>query len=185
MTIHYQIQFLSDWHCGSGLSSGAEADAEVLKDENKLPYIPGKTIKGLLKDALLEMCEANSGIEQHSIDGMFGLEIKKDEKVVGTKNGSAFFSNATLSTEEIKEISPAMAEFMYRNIASTAIEKTGVAEKKSLRSTEVCMPVILHGTIDGVEEQETEIIIKAAKWVRHIGVKRNRGLGRCRIIVQS
>jgi len=185
MKIHYQIQFLSDWHCGSGLSSGAEADAEVLKDENKLPYIPGKTIKGLLKDGLLEMPEISAGVDRKNIEKIFGHEIVKDGKVIGTENGSAFFSNATLGIEEIKEITSTMADFMYRNIASTAIEKTGVAEKGSLRTTEVCMPVTLHGTIDGIEEQETKIIIKAAKWVRHIGVKRNRGLGRCRIIVQS
>ena len=62
--IEYTITFLSDWHAGSGLSSGAEADAVVIKDSNNLPYLPGKTIKGLVKDALLDL-----GNNSEVIDG--------------------------------------------------------------------------------------------------------------------
>ncbi|MDD2650440.1 MAG: RAMP superfamily CRISPR-associated protein, partial [Candidatus Cloacimonetes bacterium] len=47
----YQVKFLSDWHCGSGLTSGSDVDALVIKDQNNLPIIPGKTIKGLLREA--------------------------------------------------------------------------------------------------------------------------------------
>ena len=50
-TIRYTIEFYSDWHCGSGLASGAEADAVVIKDRDGLPYVPGKTIKGLVREA--------------------------------------------------------------------------------------------------------------------------------------
>ena len=47
----YKIEMLSDWHIGfQGLDSATDADAFVLKDEKQLPYIPGKTIKGLLRD---------------------------------------------------------------------------------------------------------------------------------------
>ncbi len=33
-TINYTITFYSPWHCGSGLSAGADVDALVVKDEN-------------------------------------------------------------------------------------------------------------------------------------------------------
>ena len=48
-TLTYQIQFHSYWHCGSGLAAGAGVDALVVKDANGLPFVPGKTIKGLLR----------------------------------------------------------------------------------------------------------------------------------------
>ena len=49
-TLHYSITFHGDWHCGSGMAAGAELDALVIKDGRGLPYIPGKTIKGLFRE---------------------------------------------------------------------------------------------------------------------------------------
>ena len=46
-TIDYTICFFSPWHCGSGTSAGADVDELVVKDKNGMPYIPGKTLKGL------------------------------------------------------------------------------------------------------------------------------------------
>jgi len=41
-TIKYTISFLSDWHAGSGLSSGADADAVVIKDKTIYLIYQGK-----------------------------------------------------------------------------------------------------------------------------------------------
>jgi|SRR5699024_6759500 len=179
----YKIKFLSDWHVGSGLSAGAESDAEVLKDDNDLPYIPGKTIKGLLKNALVEM----PNVDKNTFQTIFGYEErdKEEEKVIQTHEGKAFFSNATLGKNEREEITPKMADFLYRNVSSTKINDQGVAENKSLRTMEVCMPVILRGSIEGLESDgEIQVVQNALKWVRHLGVNRNRGLGRCKFIVE-
>jgi CRISPR/Cas system CSM-associated protein Csm3 (group 7 of RAMP superfamily) len=181
MTINYQIQFLSDWHCGSGLSSGADADAEVLKDINMLPYVPGKTIKGLLRDAVSEMPFEAAGFEQETIDAIFGCERMVNGKITETKPGSAFFSNAELGEIEKKDLLGELADYLYKKKASTAIDDMGVAKSGSLRNIEVCIPVCLYGHIEVIKESERDIIEKALKWVRHIGVNRNRGLGRCKI----
>ena len=50
--LNIKIEFFSPWHCGSGLSAGADADSLVIKDINGLPFIPGKTIKGLIREAV-------------------------------------------------------------------------------------------------------------------------------------
>ena len=184
----YQIKFLSDWHVGSGLAAGAETDAEVLKDENKLPYIPGKTIKGLLKAALYEMI-AVKHVDEDAVNELFGYEIK-GEKVVKTCPGSLFFSNASLPVAEQKDIIPDLADFLYKNISQTKINAKGVAENASLRTIEVCMPLILEGDIrkfkEGLEcellDEEKKLIRMALKWVRRLGVNRNRGLGRCQFV---
>jgi len=72
MNIHYKIEFFTDWHCGSGLSSGADLDLLVIKDKDKLPFIPGKTIKGLVREAVEEI----HGFQPSDIDlkKVFGIE---------------------------------------------------------------------------------------------------------------
>ncbi len=177
----YKIDLLSDWHCGSGLAAGAESDAEVLKDENNHPYIPGKTIKGLLKDALMEMPEANSGISINEINTVFGYEVRNGGIVSRTEKGCAFFSNAVLPEDEKKEVTKVLSQFLYRNITSTSIDENGIADNKRLRTMEVCMPLVLEGTIDNLEKEQEELLIMATKWLRQLGVNRNRGLGRCKI----
>ena len=51
MDITYTIEFFSYWHCGSGLSAGADVDSLVIKDAKGMPFVPGKTIKGLIREA--------------------------------------------------------------------------------------------------------------------------------------
>lgn len=186
--MNYEIKLLSDWHVGSGLTAGAESDAEVLKDAKGLPYIPGKTIKGLLKDALNEMPDKQANRE--IIKKLFGWEI--EEASSERHNGQLYFSNATLPREEHGEISKQLAEFLYRNITSTTIDDKGVAKPKTLRTMEMCMPVTLQGEIKCFEngqarieltQEEKALIEKALKWTRRLGVNRNRGLGRCQFVI--
>lgn len=182
MTINYQITFLSDWHIGSGLGAGAETDAEILKNSDGLPYIPGKTIKGLLKDACNDIADINEGkISKETIEQIFGNYADKSAM---SEPSSAFFGNANIHEIESKEIiKNDLQNFLFKNISSTAIdEKTGIASAKSLRSMEVCMPISLEGSIE-IDEKHKEVIKLASKWVRHIGVNRNRGLGRCTISI--
>jgi CRISPR/Cas system CSM-associated protein Csm3 (group 7 of RAMP superfamily) len=179
MKIVYKIEFLSDWHIGSGLDAGADADNIVLKDENNLPYIPGKTLKGLLKDALNEM--ANVGkVEKEQIDEIFGSVTENNYTIAG----KVFFKDAILSENEQKEIiENNLSDLLYRNIASTKINKKGVAEKNSLRTIQVTIPVVLYSSIilkENIPGTE-ELFEKAFKWLRYIGVNRNRGLGRCSV----
>lgn len=182
MEIKYKIKILSEWHIGSGLGAGAETDAEILKDENRLPYIPGKTIKGLIKDAYYDISEVQSNIiSMEEIKSIFGEFDKESNK---TKAGEAKFSNAILNSKEQKEIiENGLSDYLYKNIASTAIDRNGIADEKSLRTMEVCMPLTLYGSIE-LNDTHKDKILLAAKWVRHLGVNRNRGLGRCKFIIE-
>lgn len=183
--LNYKIRFLDDWMCSSGLGAGAKTDSEVIKDKDGLPYIPGKTLKGILKDACLEMVELDTSgqfLTQNQIDYIFGVEAKSKEN--GEENepsrpGNAFFSNAELPKLEKEEIfKNQLQSFLYHNIASTRINDKGVAVDKSLRVKEVCAPVTLTGQIQ-VEEKYHSVLEKAMKWTRQLGTNRNRGLGRC------
>ena len=176
--INYKIEMLSDWHVGSGLDSGADADSIVLKDDDNLPYIPGKTIKGLLRDSLLDIADVDETIKA-DIDTYFG----KENKDKSTESGSLFFSNAEINIDEQKDInSNSLSSQLYKNIASTQIDKKGIAERSSLRTMEVCVPVNLEGEISG-EEIDSALFEMAFKWTRQLGVNRNRGLGRCKFSI--
>ena len=181
--INYTITFLSDWHAGSGLSSGADADSVVIKDKNYLPYLPGKTIKGLLKDIFEDFKEVQPTlVDEDFIKTYFGNYIGEQKE---SHQGLLFFSNAELHELEKSEISKEMSNLLYRNIASTKIGKNGVAEKGSLRTMQVCVPVVLEGYIDGVLETDVEKFDKALKCIRHLGANRNRGLGRCKLEIKN
>ena len=184
MKIKYKIEILSEWHIGSGLDAGADADAMLLKDENNLPFIPGKTIKGLLRDSLNEI-ESVGKIKITEINNIFGWEEKdKSGNVIKTHSGNVFFSNAELPENEKNEIiSNNLTTHLYKNIASTRIDKRGIAKDKSLRIMEVCIPLTLEGEIETNVENADEVFLTAFKWTRYIGVNRNRGLGRCKFIL--
>lgn len=182
MELKYTIEILSEWHIGSGLGAGAETDAEILKDEQGLPYIPGKTIKGLLKDAFNDIADVKPDkITKDDIIRIFGEYDNESKKSLA---GHSYFENATLDpSERVEIIENGLHGFLFKNMASTAINNNGIAYDKSLRTMEVCMPLKLHGTIN-VEEAHKEKIKIAAKWARHLGINRNRGLGRCKFVIE-
>lgn len=172
--INYEIRFFSDWHCGSGLSAGADVDAVVVKDGNGLPYVPGKTIKGLIKEAYNQFNKYIPNIKSHLVNEIFD-NGNKEEIVV-------FFSNAELS-ELTKEqiVKDRLVQFLYRKLSSTEINENGTAKKGSLRKTEVVIPCSLKGQILNIPKEYAENIAKAVSLIKRMGFNRNRGFGRCEI----
>jgi len=173
MTLRYQLKFYDYWHIGSGLSAGARLDSTVIKDQNDLPYVAGKIIKGLsremaetLKDAaFVNVCFGNNGIEM----------------------GKCYFSNAQLLDATAKHIcSLKLQSNLYDVIASTKIDETnGVAEDNSLREIEVVVPLELCGEIRDLPENYKEAMTRSLKMIKRMGLNRNRGLGRCEFFVEE
>lgn len=186
INIKYKVEFFDAWHAGSGLAAGADVDALVIKDKNKLPYIPGKTIKGLVREALEETIEYK-GLDKVQLVkenfGVFEVSEKDKEETKEMIRGSVFFTNAHLSDE----LSAAMSSndnlyrFMYRSVSSTAIEEsTGVAKEHSLRRVQTTIPCELHGEILNIDSELENEVVDALGFIKRLGVGRNRGLGRCK-----
>lgn len=185
--INYKIKFYSEWHCGSGLTSGSDLDALVVKDAGGFPFIPGKTLKGLLKEAAVEMINLKCENPEKStfITEFFGyFDDKKAEKSKIHTNGKAFFSNAVLSAELRKEAKESgLIDYFYRDVASTAIGDNGIAEKGSLRRMQTVIPCELVATISGVDKKYEIDLIQCLKYIKRLGQNRNHGLGRCTLEV--
>lgn len=170
-TITYKIEFFSNWHCGSGLAAGADVDAIVIKDSESLPFVPGRTMKGLLRDAAENLYE-----ESEIINQVFGISGDKDEH----HEGKSYFTNAVLSKEESKYIvSQNLTRHLYQTFASTAIDENGIAKDNSLRKIETVVPCTLQGHILNVPDEAVSVLENAAKMIKRMGTGRNRGYGRC------
>lgn len=178
MNINYSVEFHTDWHCGSGLAAGADVDALVVKDEKGMPFIPGKTIKGLIREAVLEIrAFQGKDVDKLFMDA-FGFFDNKKQK----NKGCMFFSNAELKNDEYNAIvSNNVAKFMYRGISNTAIGKDGIVKEHSLRKMEMVVPCTLYGEILDVPDEIADEIIQSFGFIKRMGQNRNRGLGRCTI----
>ncbi len=173
------IKFFTYWHCGSGSSGGSSVDALVARDTKGLPYIPGKTLKGHIREmaeTLNDCSFVNKCFGGSSNDGKDGRDkdICYDEKYKA-KEGECYFSSAVIEEEISKELTP----YLFKTISSTKIDDKGLADDGSLREIEVVVPITIYATIENCQHEEQ--MIKAFGQVKRMGLNRTRGLGRCEI----
>lgn len=186
-TLKYKITFLSYWAVGSGKGGGLGVDSTVLKEEG-LPIIPGKTLKGLWREALGEMGIANliellgHTPKEKDNNKEKGEKIEIDNNI-NNKTGSLRFDTARLNKNlRVPLISnTAIAKELFHNKASTALEDGKQAKEHSLRKVEVCIPLVLEAEISNIDDKNKVVLLKAMKGIKLIGEKRYRGLGRCKL----
>jgi len=164
--MRYSITFYDFWHLSSGMSAGTALDSLVVKDSNGLPYLPGKTLKGLVREVMESMDDTSL------VKSIFGQE--------GENMANSYFGNATLdeNTKAYLSSNPHLKKQLFDKITSTKIDKDGIAIDKSLREIEVVVPLRLTGFIDSIEREKIQ---KAVMMIKQIGLNRNRGLGRCKM----
>lgn len=168
----FKVTFLDYWHLSSGLNAGARFDSMAIKDSDLLPYIPGKSIKGLLREFA----------DDDFLDVCFGKEIDKSDEKTPNQQGICYFSDVCLCDEDRESIiCEKLQENLYDVIAFTKIDEMGVAADHSLREIEVVIPVSLYGEILNIPTQYKEKMKICLKKIKRMGLSRNRGLGRCSI----
>lgn len=183
------------WHAGSGAGRGGHLDAVVRRDNLGLPLLPGRSLKGLLRDAVQRANDfgwfGDVGGDPATV--LFGTPpqtLSVDE----TQPGLLRFSDATLPddfraamahlrvTDEAR--CTALANGLFREMFSTAMEEdSGVARKHSLRGIEVAVPCQLHATVEALGASSLampwqQIIDVARPLMRAVGAQRHRGYGR-------
>ena len=180
MILKYEVKFLDYWHLSSGLSAGARLDSTVVKTSNSLPYIPGKTIKGLLREMAELLDEDNTFVKE-----CFGTEKIDSE--------GCYFSNSTLDDGTAQEIvDHHLQDNLYDVIISTKIgekdneqEIEGLAVDGSLREIEVVIPLTLNGEIKDLPQNYEDKMKIALAMIKRMGLNRNRGLGRCEVTIRG
>lgn len=173
-TLNYKITFHSPWHCGAGLSAGAELDALTVKDDNGMPFIPGKTLKGLIREAAEDYVHY-AGLDPAPLKRVFGDGSDEDGLT-----GCAHFGDATLCPAEYEAIIEGDTQaYLYNKVSSTAIGDDGLAVAHSLRSVQTVVPCTLQAAITGVPTDFYDTLVSSLGLIKRMGLKRNRGLGRC------
>ena len=205
------ITMKSDWHIGSGSSRG-EIDSAVQRDQDNLPYIPAKTLNGILRDGCEQVALALDNGEKQGkwhnwVNFLFGsqptltdqeqTEIKTPYPAV-VKIHSAFLTDSLRNSLKHKD-KPQLKSAIAFMKAGVAIDpKTGSAKSNHLRFEEVVrMGAILksnHCTLDfssypNLTDDEKKVafalLIAGSKIINRIGGKRRRGHGQCEITIDN
>lgn len=188
ITLPFTVELLGYWHVGSGLGRGGDADALVLRDAEGLPFLPGRAVKGLLRESLAlaeewQPARMPSGTARR----LFGAEAVGYGAAAQSPAGVLRFEDARLEAGlrdwlRTREGQPHVRH-LFDTVSSTALTSEGVARPRTLRTREVALPMTLVGKVTGPADPGSpdwrELLGLAAKLVRAIGSHRHRGLGRC------
>ncbi len=181
-----EIDLKGYWHAGGGRGAGAVLDAVVHRDPDGLPVLPGRHLKGLLRDALTR-AEAWGWPDcpQSSAETLFGKPASDTKESVP---GCLRISDAVLPREVATWLSGddgrAYLPYLFRALYATAVEHdSGTALDKSLRGIEVTVPLVLTARITPVPgktppEDWRARIRGVLPLIDAVGGHRTRGLGR-------
>jgi len=182
---------------GSGFGEGAHLDAIPVKTPAGLPYIPGRSVKGLFREAV-QLAEECGQIPQNTIQQNATLKLfgSRDDSLsrYETEPGLLRFSSATLGngmeawaaeSDGKRQTNAEAVKQLFKPLASTRIDSQGLADDKTLRKIEVAIPVELTAEVEySGEKQEIEpLLALAASLIRQAGSHRHRGLGRVKVTI--
>lgn len=158
-------------------------DMDVVYDENGIPYIPAKRIKGCIREAALEMVEIGI-IEKKQYERIFGKE--------GNSRAAFTLSNAYItgyseavealqacSHRELVSQQNVLNQYTYMRTQTSVDLETGVADENSLRTLRVVKKGLVFEADCEVwnQPENLEVFKQAVSLVKHMGMSRTRGLG--------
>ncbi len=176
------------WHPGGGRGAGAVADAVAHRDSHGLPVLPGRHLKGLLREACLHAEAFGWPGFEHLADTLFGERTEDTDPGQVPKPGCLRIGDATLEpalhewlgSEQGKHLQPHLFQVLH----ATAIDHdSGTAVNQSLRGIEVVVPLKLQASITPIPGQQPpagwqQRLEEILPLIEAVGAYRSRGLGR-------
>ena len=178
------INMLDLWLFGSGRGEGAHIDSTPLLDAKGLPYVPGRAVKGLLRDATLDLPQLQGLSEPAAnlrLRDLFGTR-EEGQTRHNTQPGRVQFTDAQLPHPLAKKLSAdrSVMQGLFHDIRATAIDdRTGTARDHTLRSIRAVVPMPLQAELSSSHAEDFKLLRQAAHLVTALGAHRSRGLGRC------
>lgn len=200
-TRYLHCRFLSYWHPGTGGGLGAWLDARA-RAVDGLPLVPGRTLKGVLRDAVYRAEALGWFGEWPRSDGnwtdhLFGKEASEaGASVPGVlRVGSAELEAATLAAFHslpTKEERTEALRGMRSALHQTALNDDGVAKDSSLRGMEVYVPMPLVAPLEWIGSSDSpdaatafKVLARSLSLVEGLGAHRTRGLGRVELQLED
>jgi CRISPR-associated protein Csx10 len=188
------LELLSPLCAGAGTGRSGYVDREAAFDALGLPYLPGRALKGLLRDAYRELPGSILPTDLPGADELFGKpgEENAGRLVVGNAYlvgherlaewlaGAYAHFGGTIHREDVMACCTEIRR-------QTAIDRqTGAALKETLRATRVVRRGLrFEAQVSGVQSPaDRAALALAAAALQQMGTSRTRGLGevRCRVI---
>lgn len=184
------LELLSDTAPGRGDGVAGLVDAEVQHDAHGLPFISGKTLKGLLMAQSAEIVAALPAWKE-SARCLWGTPGSRNQ------HGNLHVGNALLPqafrqivSEEFAGLNPVQAGLRRQEYLDslttlrrqTAMDETGAPQKESLRTIRVILrETIFESRLEFLQEPEEKQLALLAACVasfRRLGSHVHRGLGK-------
>jgi CRISPR-associated protein Csx10 len=196
------ITFYSEWFVGSGFGDGHVADSILTRDSQGLLFIPGRAIKGALREGARRLALVRADLAK--IEAIiFGTHCQPEKSGNPAKSfnqpGFIRVGNGRLP-REIEELllteNPEDRRKFINDLTilktQTALNEKGVAKTGSLRVIEVGIPgLVFSAEISLIAPKEIEdtwlklYLAAVCAMVKSLGGHRARGLGKCRVAFQD
>jgi hypothetical protein len=200
--IELHIALLSDTTIGRMNVSSSVIDVELEHDESGLPFVPGKTLHGLLRESWLSMAEALG-------DNALNQAARRMLGESGTTRGveAALRVDNAVLPKDIRQWAyyavnrseyPLEPELVLRSLTAirrqTAVShRSGAPDPATLRNTRVLLRGLtlaapLTWYVDDLQIEQgglSRCLARCVLATRHVGVGRNRGRGFVRMTLSS
>lgn len=190
-----RVTMESDWHVGTGRGRSGGVDASVARDADGFPYLPAKTLTGILRDRAEAVAAALDGDAE---DGwvqrctrLFGSQPALDRSAAGPPEPARVAVRAGLLAAPVRAALGGGAS--GRPVAGLTFVKPGVAidpvtrqaRTDALRMIEMArLGAVLEAPVelaDDLDDHDHALLLAATLLVDRVGGDRRRGAGRCRM----
>lgn len=192
-----RIELLSDATFGRGEGTAGVVDTDVERDELGMPFIGGKTVRGLLRDSWLSMSPHFPSLE-HAAERMLGRSQALDESC-RLRIGDAVLPAAVRATvrraarRAVHPLAPGIILDGFTSIRYQTAEdrETGAPDVTTLRSSRVVLRGFAFEAglswLNGYQPTADDVRLLAlcALATRHGGLLRNRGRGHIRVTLNG
>lgn len=185
---YIRVELLSDTCFSSGEVYNSAVDTDVFRDENGIPVIGGKRLKGCIREAAEELRDWGYMID---VEGIFGSKYDRNSAIhisdARPEQYDQYISELSVRNDPmLVHPSRVLDAFTYIR-TQTAVDQEGIADRNTLRSIRVIKkglvffaPVEFRCSDEKKHEYEDQMV-KICKAVRHMGLNRTRGMGSVKV----
>lgn len=201
--LQVRLELETPLHVGTGYGLAGYIDARTLAGPDGYPYIPGSSLKGRLRYYLRRLLPAlgrgtgNPGPlenlfgEEEQVGNLFFTDLRLDR---------AWVNLAERLRQRTDEETPVEGLLTRRHTNVMLSRLRGVAVEQRLFTVETVTPHLgFHGRIHGHLSDEGRtltvkghtcprdlaLLVAACRALTHLGGRKSRGLGRCRLIIEE
>ena len=194
-TIEFEVAFESDWHIGTGVGHFGHLDRTYARDEDGLPFIPAKSIVGLLRLSMSQIVHGldsgASGPWHRASEWLLGSEPNQESTTATFRESprpAHLHVGRAMISSELASVLTSRAELKSSLSVvrpGVKLSELGTALDRHLRFTEMAPAgLVLKGSCslpDGTPDGAVALVVGALENIRAIGHGRRRGGGRCQI----